>query len=143
MRASVRIASLPRACRWLELGGGEVQDADVLDFLATAVVTLSAAEAHFAQGHQDEVDVDGDGKKDQVEGEHDGDSWVRVSGPPLSYDLLRLQNGVSELIGAVAHLSLEDAIPVTSKWIAALRAPPEAREGFAAFLCKRKPGWMQ
>jgi methylglutaconyl-CoA hydratase len=47
-----------------------------------------------------------------------------------------------ELIRAVAHLSLEDAIPVTSRWIAALRSTPEAREGFAAFLGKRKPGWM-
>ena len=48
-----------------------------------------------------------------------------------------------QLIGAVANLSLEDASPVTSKWIAALRATPEAREGFAAFLKKRKPAWMQ
>jgi len=47
-----------------------------------------------------------------------------------------------ELIVAVDGLSLEDAIPVTSKWIAALRATPEAKEGFAAFLGKRKPGWM-
>jgi methylglutaconyl-CoA hydratase len=47
-----------------------------------------------------------------------------------------------ELIRAVAHLSLEDAIPVTSQWIAGLRATPEAREGFAAFLGKRKPNWM-
>lgn len=47
-----------------------------------------------------------------------------------------------ELIRAVAHLALEDAIPVTSQWIAGLRATPEAREGFAAFLGKRKPGWM-
>jgi methylglutaconyl-CoA hydratase len=47
------------------------------------------------------------------------------------------------LIAAVAHLSLEDAIPVTSQWIADLRATPEAKEGFAAFLGKRKPGWMQ
>ncbi|MEZ6036158.1 MAG: enoyl-CoA hydratase-related protein [Planctomycetota bacterium] len=47
-----------------------------------------------------------------------------------------------ELIRAVGHLSLEDAIPVTSKWIADLRATPEAKEGFAAFLEKRKPGWM-
>ncbi len=46
-----------------------------------------------------------------------------------------------ELIRSVAHLSLEAAIPVTSKWIADLRATPEAREGFAAFLEKRKPGW--
>jgi len=47
-----------------------------------------------------------------------------------------------ELIVQVDGLSLEDAIPVTSKWIAALRATPEAKEGFAAFLGKRKPGWM-
>ena len=47
-----------------------------------------------------------------------------------------------ELIRNVAHLSLEDAIPVTSQWIAALRATPEAREGFAAFLDKRKPNWI-
>lgn len=47
-----------------------------------------------------------------------------------------------QLIAAVSGLSLEDAIPVTSKWIAALRSTPEAKEGFAAFLGKRKPGWM-
>ncbi|MBL8750803.1 MAG: enoyl-CoA hydratase/isomerase family protein [Planctomycetes bacterium] len=47
-----------------------------------------------------------------------------------------------ELIRGVASLSLEDAIPVTSKWIAALRSTPEAREGFAAFLGKRKPNWI-
>ena len=47
-----------------------------------------------------------------------------------------------ELIRSVAHLSLEDAIPVTSRWIADLRATDEAKEGFTAFLEKRKPGWM-
>ncbi|MBL8729507.1 MAG: enoyl-CoA hydratase/isomerase family protein [Planctomycetes bacterium] len=47
-----------------------------------------------------------------------------------------------ELIRSVGHLSLEDAIPLTAKWIAALRATPEAREGFAAFLAKRKPNWI-
>ena len=47
-----------------------------------------------------------------------------------------------ELIRSVAHLSLEDAVPVTSKWIADLRATDEAKEGFTAFLDKRKPGWM-
>jgi methylglutaconyl-CoA hydratase len=46
------------------------------------------------------------------------------------------------LIQSVAHLSLEDAIPVTSKWIADLRATDEAKEGFTAFLDKRKPNWM-
>ena len=47
-----------------------------------------------------------------------------------------------ELIRAVGSLSLEEAIPVTSKWIAELRATPEAREGFSAFLGKRKPNWI-
>jgi len=47
-----------------------------------------------------------------------------------------------QLIGAVAPLSLEDAIPVTSRWIAQLRSTPEAREGFAAFLGKRPPNWL-
>lgn len=47
-----------------------------------------------------------------------------------------------ELIRAVSPLSLEEAIPVTSKWIAALRATDEAKEGMGAFLGKRKPKWM-
>jgi methylglutaconyl-CoA hydratase len=47
-----------------------------------------------------------------------------------------------QLIAAVAALPLEDAIPVTSRWIADLRATPEAKDGFAAFLGKRKPGWL-
>ena len=48
-----------------------------------------------------------------------------------------------ELIRAVADRSLEDAIPITSKWIADLRSTPEAREGFAAFLGKRKADWIR
>jgi enoyl-CoA hydratase/carnithine racemase len=40
-------------------------------------------------------------------------------------------------------MSLEDAIPLTSRWIAELRSTPEAREGMAAFLDKRKPGWVR
>lgn len=48
-----------------------------------------------------------------------------------------------ELIRAVGPLSLEDAIPVTGRWIAELRSTPEAKEGMGAFLDKRKPGWMQ
>ncbi len=47
-----------------------------------------------------------------------------------------------ELIKAVAPLSLEDAIPTTSEWIAKLRATPEAKEGMTAFLEKRKPKWI-
>lgn len=48
-----------------------------------------------------------------------------------------------ELIKTMAPLSLEDAIPTTSEWIARLRATPEAKEGFAAFLEKRKPNWVE
>jgi methylglutaconyl-CoA hydratase len=47
-----------------------------------------------------------------------------------------------DLIRAVSGLSLEEAIPVSSKLIAALRSTPEAREGMGAFLQKRKPGWV-
>lgn len=47
-----------------------------------------------------------------------------------------------ELIRSVEHLALEEAIPVTSNWIAELRATDEAKEGFTAFLDKRKPNWM-
>jgi methylglutaconyl-CoA hydratase len=47
-----------------------------------------------------------------------------------------------ELIRIVAPLSLEEAIPVTSKWIAELRSTPEAKEGMSAFLEKRKPRWV-
>ena len=46
------------------------------------------------------------------------------------------------LIHAIDGLSLEDAIPITSKWIAELRATPEAKEGMSAFLEKRAPNWM-
>jgi methylglutaconyl-CoA hydratase len=46
------------------------------------------------------------------------------------------------LIRSVEHLALEAAIPVTSNWIAELRATDEAKEGFTAFLDKRKPNWM-
>lgn len=65
----------------------------------------------------------------------------RTTGELLSAGPAAVASG-KELIHAVAHLSLEHAIPVTSKWIAELRSTPEAREGFAAFLGKRKPGWM-
>ena len=47
-----------------------------------------------------------------------------------------------ELIKTVAALGLEEAIPVTSKWIADLRSTPEAAEGMSAFLEKRKPSWI-
>lgn len=53
----------------------------------------------------------------------------------------RAMGNAKELIRAVAGLSLEDAVPVTARWIAELRATPEAREGMAAFLEKRPPSW--
>lgn len=47
-----------------------------------------------------------------------------------------------ELIKEIAPLGLEEAIPITSRWIARLRATPEAAEGMSAFLEKRKPNWL-
>lgn len=73
------------------------------DNMATAIVTLSAAEAHFAGGDDDhELHTDGFGPKKDLDDPDGKGDWVRVSGPPLAYDLLRLQNGVSELIGDLA-----------------------------------------
>jgi len=48
-----------------------------------------------------------------------------------------------ELIRAVGPLALEEAIPVTSEWIANLRTSAEAKEGMSAFLEKRKAGWIR
>lgn len=48
-----------------------------------------------------------------------------------------------KLIGEVARLDLEQAIPITSKWIATLRATTEAKEGMSAFLEKRKAEWTE
>jgi methylglutaconyl-CoA hydratase len=47
-----------------------------------------------------------------------------------------------ELIRNVAGLTMEEAITPCSRWIAQLRATPEAQEGIAAFLGKRKAGWI-
>lgn len=47
-----------------------------------------------------------------------------------------------ELVAAIDGCSLEDAIPRTARWIAALRATEEAREGMRAFLGKRRPNWI-
>ena len=68
----------------------------------------------------------------------------RATGELLSAGPLAVASS-KELIRSVSLLSLlslEEAIPVTSKWIASLRATPEAREGMGAFLGKRKPNWM-
>ena len=51
-------------------------------------------------------------------------------------------DSAKKLIGEVAALDLEAAIPITSKWIATLRATAEAKEGMSAFLEKRKAGWL-
>ncbi|HJU21931.1 MAG TPA: enoyl-CoA hydratase/isomerase family protein [Casimicrobiaceae bacterium] len=46
------------------------------------------------------------------------------------------------LIRGVAHRPIDDdVIAGTAEHIAAVRASPEGREGIAAFLAKRKPGW--
>ena len=47
------------------------------------------------------------------------------------------------LIRGVSHRPIdEDVIAGTAEHIAAVRASPEGREGVAAFLGKRKPGWV-
>jgi hypothetical protein len=63
--------------------------------MSTVIVTLSAAEAHFAGGH--DGDHDGKAKDDDEDG-----GWIRVTGAPKPYDLLRLQNGLTELVGELA-----------------------------------------
>jgi methylglutaconyl-CoA hydratase len=46
------------------------------------------------------------------------------------------------LIRGVSHRPIDDdVIAGTAEHIAAVRASPEGREGVAAFLAKRKPGW--
>jgi methylglutaconyl-CoA hydratase len=48
-----------------------------------------------------------------------------------------------QLISDVAQARLDDALVAeTARRIAAIRVSPEGREGIAAFLEKRKPGWM-
>ena len=50
----------------------------------------------------------------------------------------RAVTSAKELIRAIGGMSLEEAVPCTAQWIAALRATPEAKEGMQAFLDKRK-----
>jgi len=53
------------------------------------------------------------------------------------------QREAKELIRAVAHRPvMSDVIQDTAERIAKVRASPEGREGVAAFLEKRKPGWI-
>ena len=53
------------------------------------------------------------------------------------------QAAAKDLIRAVANRPLSDAlVEDTARRIASLRATPEAKEGLAAFLDKRKPAWI-
>jgi hypothetical protein len=64
--------------------------------MSAVVVTLSQVEAHYAG-----VDVSDDGgKKIDEDKDDDGDGgWRAFAGPARSFDLLALQNGVSEALG--------------------------------------------
>jgi methylglutaconyl-CoA hydratase len=42
----------------------------------------------------------------------------------------------------VNHIDLNEALSYTAKMIAEIRASEEGQEGMAAFLEKRKPGWV-
>jgi len=54
------------------------------------------------------------------------------------------QAAAMALIGGLVHRAVDDTvIEETAQTIAHLRATPEAREGIAAFLEKRKPGWLE
>ena len=60
-----------------------------------------------------------------------------LQGGPLS------QAAAKDLIRAVNHQPINDnLVEDTAHRIAHLRATPEAREGIAAFLDKRPPGWI-
>ena len=48
-----------------------------------------------------------------------------------------------QLIGSVAGLSPDEAMPLTVRAISRRRATEEAREGLSAFLEKRKPRWIR
>jgi methylglutaconyl-CoA hydratase len=55
----------------------------------------------------------------------------------------RAQLECKALIRGVAHRPIDDDIvDGTAEHIAAVRGSPEAREGVAAFLGKRKPAWV-
>jgi methylglutaconyl-CoA hydratase len=50
---------------------------------------------------------------------------------------------IKDLLRAVARRPIDDALKdETARRIAEIRASPEGREGIAAFLEKRKPGWL-
>jgi methylglutaconyl-CoA hydratase len=74
--------------------------------------------------------------KDQLDGAVDATVQQLLSSGPAAVA------SAKELIAAVAPRTLEGATAVTARWIAHLRATPEAKEGMSAFLDKRKPNWM-
>ena len=54
------------------------------------------------------------------------------------------QTEAKDLIGAVAHRPPTDSVVAdTAERIAHIRISPEGKEGLAAFLEKRKPGWIK
>ncbi|MDR2188518.1 MAG: enoyl-CoA hydratase/isomerase family protein [Azonexus sp.] len=53
------------------------------------------------------------------------------------------QAAAKDLLRAIANRPIDDQLTAdTARRIAQLRATPEAREGLAAFLAKRPPGWV-
>jgi methylglutaconyl-CoA hydratase len=64
-------------------------------------------------------------------------SSLLVGGP-------RAQFAAKQLIRTLAHCAVDEVvIEETAQCIANLRATPEAKEGIAAFLEKRPPGWLE
>jgi len=64
-------------------------------------------------------------------------SLLKTSGPKA---MTHCKNLIYEISN---RLSLDEAIDYTAKMIAEIRASEEGQEGMAAFLGKRKPGWVK
>jgi methylglutaconyl-CoA hydratase len=62
--------------------------------------------------------------------------WVRKAGP-------HALGAAKQLVRAVDQSPDAAVVEETAKRIAVIRAGAEGKEGVAAFLEKRKPGWMQ
>lgn len=75
---------------------------------------------------EDELDAAVDGVLEQL----------RVAGP-------QAQAAAKRLLDEIGNLPVEDAVAQAPEHIARQRASAEAREGFAAFLEKRAPGWTR
>ena len=59
----------------------------------------------------------------------------------FGHELLDVDSAVSD--GGRSDAGDEALHWDTARWIARLRAGPEAREGLTAFLERRKPGWIR